>query len=165
MGSIFVQNIFGRFWWFWKILDRADFPTYSATLYTHPKERNFTCTKLKIWYFEDFLALNLIVTFILLCKLAKTPKYVFKPTRTTLFVQNNILVGLNTFWGVLANLQRKMQVNYEIRHQKILKIPNFQLGANKIPLFGACIYCSRICWKILAVQNFSKSPKSSEKLF
>ena len=68
-----LKYFFGRFWWFWQILDRADFPTYSATLYTHPKKRNFTCTKLKIWYFEDFLTLNLIVTFILLWNYKKPP--------------------------------------------------------------------------------------------
>ena len=74
-GSIFVQKIFSDdFDYLEEKIDRADFPTYLATLYKCPKSGNFTCSKLKLWYFEDFFMLNPNITFIYLAKSAKTAK-------------------------------------------------------------------------------------------
>ena len=133
------KYFFGRFCFFWKILDRADFPTYSATLYTHPKKRNFTCTKLEIWYFQDFLAPNLIVTFILLCKFAKTPKNVFKPTKMLFWTKSVVLVGLNTYLGFFASLQSKMKVTIRFSAKKSSKYQIFSLVQVKFLSLG-CVY-------------------------
>ena len=127
-GQFWFTIFFGRFWRFLHFFYRADFTTNSATLYTCPKSRNFTCHKLKIWYFEDFLVLNLIVTFILLRKLSKTAKNAFKPAKMSFQAKSVVLAGLIAFLAVLALLARQMNVIFGFSMKKSSKSQIFSRG-------------------------------------
>ena len=47
--------------------------------------------------------------------------------------------GFEYIFGGFRKFTEKNEGYYQIQCLKIFKIPNFQLGASKIPLFGVCV--------------------------